>query len=247
MYFPYVFKELIRRKPRTTTVVLTVAVVISMLILITAVMNAYSSAIYLPFKNIGSDIILQKADNRTTNTTKIRVPFGKGIFNDEEIIFLSSLDHVVNISKSLILWNFGQKGFVSIEGVEPDSFMSEKLSSWIVKGRFITREDNNKAVLESHFANFNHLKVGDNITIGNDTFEISGILKIKGRSPIFSSNIYLKLSDSQRISGIRGYNQIYLKVDDLANEELIKSEIKHVDNKIEVISGNSISASLGRY
>ena len=62
MYAPYVVKELTRRRSKTTTVVLTVAVIIVMVITSTTVMNAYSSAIYLPFKSSGSDIILQKAD-----------------------------------------------------------------------------------------------------------------------------------------------------------------------------------------
>jgi ABC-type antimicrobial peptide transport system permease subunit len=244
MYVPYIFKEVFRRKSRTLTNVLTVAVIIAMLISVTAIMNAYTSAIYLPFKDVDSDMILQKSYNTTNLNSEIRLPFGKGLFEDSEMADISSLSNIKSISKSLVLWDFGKNGFTSIEGIELNSTVSKKLGSWIAGGRFINSSDNKRAVLESHFAKFNHLKVGDNVSIGGETFKVVGILKIGEGSPIFSSNVYLKSSDSQMISGIKGYDQLYLKVDDLSNEEVVKGEIDRIDPAITAVSGNYISASL---
>ena len=84
MYVPYIFKEVFRRKSRTLTNVLTVAVIIAMLLSVTAIMSAYTSAIYLPFKDVDSDIILQKSYNTTNLTSEIRLPFGRGTFDDGE-------------------------------------------------------------------------------------------------------------------------------------------------------------------
>jgi hypothetical protein len=83
MYTPYIFKEVSRRKSRTLTNVLTVAVIIAMLISVTSIMNAYTAAIYLPFKDVDSDILLQKSYNATNLTSEIRVPFGKGTFESQ--------------------------------------------------------------------------------------------------------------------------------------------------------------------
>jgi putative ABC transport system permease protein len=177
-------------------------------------------------------------------TSDIRAPFGKGTFNDSEIASISALHHVQDTSKSLVLWDFKKNGFTSIEGVETDSTVGKKLGSWVAQGRFINISDNNKAVLESHFAKFNHLKVGNNISLGGEPFEIVGILKIGEGSPLFSSNVYIKSSDAQSISGIKGYDQIYLKVDDISYEESVKGEISRIDSMINAISGNYISASL---
>ncbi|MDD1748567.1 MAG: ABC transporter permease [Methanothrix sp.] len=244
MYIPYIFKEVFRRKSRTLTNVLTVAVIIAMLLSVTAIMSAYTSAIYLPFKDVDSDIILQKSYNTTNLTSEIRVPFGKGTFDDGEIADISTLSHVQDISRSLVLWDFDKKGFTSIEGIESDSAVGKKLGSWVTEGRFINGSDNKKAVLESHFAKFNRMKVGNNISLGDEIFNVVGILKIGEGSPIFSSNIYIKSSDAQRISGIEEYDQLYLKVDDLANEEAVKEEINQIDPMITAISGNYISTSL---
>ncbi len=244
MYVPYIFKEVSRRKSRTLTNILTVAVIIAMLILVTSIMNAYTAAIYLPFKDVDSDIILQKSHNTTNLTSEIRVPFGKGIFKDGEIESISALNYVQDISRSLVIWDFDKKGFTSIEGIEADSTVGKKLGSWVTQGRFINDGDSKKAVLESHFAKFNHLKVGDDISFGGESFKIAGILKIGEGSPIFSSNVYIKSTDAQNISGIKGYDQLYLKVDELSNEETVKEEINKIDPMIAVVSGNYISASL---
>lgn len=244
MYPTYIIKELIRRKSKTATIVLTVAIVTAMLLLFSGVMNAYSSGVYQPFKNIGSDIILQKAANTTTQPSSgIRTPFGKGLFNEDEIEELSQISHVKNISKSLIVWNFGKNGFITIEGIEPDSFIGIKLSSEIKNGKFLSEKDK-AIVLESHFANFNHFKTGDNIPIGDKSFKVMGILSIKDEGQIFASNIYTTIEDAQKISKTKGYNQIYLKIDELSNEELVKNEIKNLNNDIIIVSANSISSSI---
>jgi putative ABC transport system permease protein len=244
MYIPYIFKEVFRRKSKTLTNVLTIAVIITMLISVTAIMSAYTSAIYLPFKNVDSDIILQKSDNTTNLTSDIRLPFGRGTFNDDEVMKISSLNHVRDVSGSLILWDFNKTGFTSIEGIDVDSAVGKKLSSWTNQGRFITGGDDGKAVLESHFAKFNRMKVGDNISLGGNVFKITGILKIGEGSPIFSSNVYIKSSEAQSISGIKEYDQIYLKVDDLSNEEAVKEDVSQIDPRINAVSGNYISASI---
>ncbi len=244
MYFPYTAKELGRRKARTATHVLIVAVIATLLITITTVISAYSSAIYLPFKSSGADIVLQKQGNSTSGPADIRMPFGRVTFSDNEATSIASLPHVQNASESLILWDFDKGSFVSVEGIEPGSFMSDKLGSWIKEGNFIKSADSGKIVLESHFANFYGRKTGDQLTIGNSTFSVIGIIKIKEGSEIFSSNIYMALADAQELSGAGGVNQIYLKIDGLSNEGQVKHDIAAIDKNITALSGSSISASL---
>jgi lipoprotein-releasing system permease protein len=246
MYAKYILKEIIKRKSRSTTIVLTVAIITAMLLLFSGAMNAYSSGIYSPFKSIGSDLILQKTSNaENTANEKIRMPFGKGLFDNKEIESLSALNHVKNLSKTLVVWNFGKNGFTTIEGIEPESAFGQKLGSWIKEGNFLTKNGAGKAVLESHYANFNHFKTGSKITLGNETFTVIGIIGVKEESQVFSSNVYVSLADAQKISGINGYNQVYLKADSLANEKTIKNEIKQINTQITAISKESISASLG--
>ena len=245
MYFKYVFKELFRRKSKTATVVLTVAAITSILLLFSGVLQSFYSSIYQPFRDIGTDMILQKSDNTTAYTgSKLRMPFGKGLFTEDEAEALSEIKHVDGMSKSLVLWYFGKNGFITVEGIEPGSFTGSKLATQIKRGRFLSVSDHRKAVVESHFANFNHIKVGDNISIGGNSFEVVGILNVRDKAQIFSSNVYITLRDAQKISGIKGCNQIYLKIDELSSEKPVRKEIERLNSRIVIISGNSLAASL---
>ena len=246
MYPPYVFKELSRRKTRTTTNFLTIATIVALLLLANSILAAYSSAIYLPFRNTGSDMIVYLSDNAAkTSESKITTPFGKGIFSIKQVMDISSLKHVQDISKSLVLWYFGREGFVSMEGIGSSSFLGEKLSSWVNAGNFITQNDSGQVDVEYHFANFHHLRVGDNVTVGDATFTVKGVIRTKDESNLLASNIYLTLPEAQRLGGVEGYTQLYLKIDDLSNEQLVKSEILQIDDRAVAMSGSSISASLG--
>jgi putative ABC transport system permease protein len=245
MYIPYILKSITRRTSTTIANILTVAVIVCMLISITVVMNTYTSAVYLPFSSVNSDMLVQKNGGDNTTISEIRVPFGKGIFTDGEIGQIAGLNHVTDLSKSLVIWNFNRSAFLSLQGIEPESYLGERLKSWVGEGRFIADGDSKAAVVESHFAKFSHLKVGNNIGVGNTTYKIVGTLKIKDGSQLSSSNVFLTLSDAQKLSGVNGYDQLYLKMDDLSNEEYIKSGLSNINGKIEALSSNSISASLG--
>ena len=135
MYPLYVFKELSRRKARTTTNVLTVATIVALLLSANSILAAYSSAIYLPFKNTGSDMIVYQSDNATRSSkSQITTPFGKGIFSLKQVTDISSLKHVQDISKSLVLWYLGREGFVSMEGIDPNSFWARDSAHGLTRG-----------------------------------------------------------------------------------------------------------------
>jgi putative ABC transport system permease protein len=247
VHFNYLIKELARKKVRTITNIIAVVVLVAILVVLTSVMNAYSTAIYTPFKSVGADLIVQKSASQATDapTTAIRVPFGKGLFAQDEITDISQLAHVEDISRALTLWQFDKGKFISIEGLEPDSSTGRKMNSWTTSGQFLTVNDGNKIVVEKHFAKFYGVKVGDNLKLGNTTFDIIGLISAQDESQVSATNIYMNLFDAQKLLGTTGYSQLYVKLDALASEDSVRSAISRVDARAVVISGNSIAASLG--
>jgi ABC-type antimicrobial peptide transport system permease subunit len=245
VYPLYVFREIVRRKSRTAEIVITVGVLIALLISVSAIMDSYSSAVYAPFQSVGADLILQKSETGTApSSAVIRSPFGKALFSDQELQSISSLGHIKNISESLIVWSFRKDGFSTVEGIDPVSPLGKKLKSWTSTGSFIDSNQSGSVILESHYAKFNHKSVGDMVDIGGESFKIVGILKVLEGSQIFSSNMYLMLPDAQRISHISGINQVYIGLDDVANEGSAHTAIRKVDNKIIVYSGSNLASSL---
>jgi len=246
LYFSYLAKELIRRKGRTITNLLAVAILVAIFVVLTSVMSAYSEAIYSPFKNIDTDMVIQKSSGQAsdTPTSATQLPFGKGVFYQNEVDNIAALDHIKDISKTLVLWRFDKGKFVSIEGLEPNSFIGREYSSSVTAGRFFGASEENKAVVEKHFAKFYGLKLGDNLQLGNSTFEIIGILATPGESQISATNIYTNLTDAQRLLDTQGYSHLYVRLDALSSEDIIRSEIDKIDKDAVVISGSSIATSL---
>jgi len=247
--FSYLVKELTRRRGRTLTNLLAVAILVSIFVILTSVMNTYSEAIYLPFKNIGADMIIQKTSSQasTTLTSAIQLPFGKGVFYQKEIDDIAALEPVKDISKSLVLWRFDKGKFISIEGLEPDSYIGKKYSSWVTSGHFFNAVEENKAVVEKHFAKFYGLKLGDTLQLGNSPFEIIGIIATQGESQVSATNIYINLAAAQKLSDIEGYSQVYVKLDNLSSEHIIRSKISNIDKDAVIASASSIATSLSNF
>jgi ABC-type lipoprotein release transport system permease subunit len=245
MYFPYVAKEVIRRKGRTVTNLLAVAVLIAMPVILTSIMNGYTAAFYLPFKSSGVDLVVEKSsETGDALSGSIRLPFGKGLFDEEEVSQISELEHVEDSAKALIVWQFDQGKFITVEGLDPESFIGEKLKAGVTSGRFLEVTDGDGIVVEKHFAKFYGAEVGDDLPLGNSTFHIVGVVTAEEESQVSAQNVYMNLADAQRLLGVGGYSQLYLRLDNLSSETAVRSAISNVDSQAVVMSGSSIASSL---
>jgi putative ABC transport system permease protein len=242
----YLVKELTRRKGRTATNLLVVAVLVAIFVVLTSVMNAYTEAIYLPFQGVGVDMVVHKSAPQSTDapTNSIRLPFGSGVFYQNEIDNIAALSHIKDVSKTLLLWQFNKGKFTSIEGVEPASFIGEKYKSWVISGRFLQAGEEHKAVVEKHFAKFYGLNLEDSLLLGNTPFEIIGILSAQEQSQVSATNLYINLPDAQILLDTKGYSQLYIKLDALSSENIVRSEVSQIDKDTVVVSGSSIAASV---
>jgi putative ABC transport system permease protein len=242
----YLLKEFTRRKGRTLTNLLVVAVLVAIFVVLTSVTNAYSQAIYLPFQDVGVDMVIHKSASQSTAspTSSIRLPFGSGVFDRAEINNIAASKHVEDISKTLVLWRFDKGEFTSIEGLEPDSYIGQKYESWVTSGRFLQIGEEHKVVVEKHFAKFYGLNLGDSLLLGSTPFQIIGILSSEEESQVSATNMYINLPDAQTLLDTNGYSQLYVKLDSLSSEDTVRSEISRIDKNAVAVSGSSITASV---
>jgi putative ABC transport system permease protein len=245
----YLVRELTRRKGRLVTNLLAVAILVAIFIVLTSVMSAYSDAVYLPFKDIGADMIVQKAVARPSEnlTGAIQLPFGKGLFDQAAVDKIGALPHVKDVSRALILWRYDKGKFITIEGFEPGSIMGTRYSSWVTSGRALNAGDQNAALVEKHFAKFYGLKPGDKLQLGNSVFQVVGVVAVEDKSQVSATNVYINLPDAQSLLGTTGYSQLYIRLDSLSSEKAIRSAVTGVDKDAMALSSSSIAASLGNY
>ena len=254
MDYRYVFKELRHHHHRTLVNVLGIAVGIALFVSINAVSAAYQKAVSLPFKNLGADLVVQRPERRTMGSGQapesmrgIRLPFSNQLFASEDLRKLASIEGVGAMASSLLLWEFDQGGFRTIMGVDlsQPSLGPVKVKEWIKEGRFPRQEG--EVVLEKHFAKFHKTKLGDKTKIGGRDFTVVGLLEIKEGSQIASANIYLSLSDAQKLlpKEDKGVNVVYLRLKNASSLERVKTQIDRQLTGVSITSSDSFLELMG--
>jgi ABC-type antimicrobial peptide transport system permease subunit len=254
MYYRYILTELRHRRHRTLVNVLGIAVGIALFVSINAVSAAYQKAVSLPFMNLGADLVIQHPEKRAVDSDQpapsmwgVRLPFSNQILSSGDLQNLKAIPGVNAMSASLLLWEFDKGGFRTIMGVDltQPSLGPVKVKEWLAKGRFPTQEA--EAVVEKHYANFHHVGVGDRLTIGGHSFTIVGLLEIKEGSQIASANIYLPISDAQKLlnKDAGSVNLVYVRVQNPSLLNQIKTQIARALPGVSVTSSDSFLELMG--
>jgi ABC-type antimicrobial peptide transport system permease subunit len=254
MNYRYIWKEIRHHRHRTAVNVLGIAVGIALFVSINAVSAAYQQAVSLPFKNIGADIVVQRAEKRSLDSRQapasmrgIRVPFSNQILSSQDMEKLRTISGVDNMAASLLLWEFNQSGFQTIMGVDllQPSLGPIKVKDWLAQGRFPNKAS--ETVLEKHFAKFHKVKLNDTFQISGHSFTVVGLLEIKEGSQIASANIYLPLADAQSLlAGSTGdVNIVYVHIKNPAQIDEIKTQISKILPGATVTSSDSFLELMG--
>ena len=246
MYYRYVIKELRHRSNRTLVNVFGIAEGIALFVSISAVSAAYKTAARQPFKNIGADLIVQRAGKQQGQPVKqiksmrgIRLPFSNQIFDTLDLEALQRIEGIDATAHALLLWEFAENGFRTIMGVDggQSALGAVKVRDWVKQGRFPERSG--EIALEKHFAKFQKAEPGDTFQIGGHTFTITGTIEIKEGAQVSAANIYMSLGSARMLLAQKpdAMNLIYLRLNDPSMLNPIKSHLA------VQIKGASISSS----
>ncbi|MBT3486414.1 MAG: FtsX-like permease family protein [Desulfobacula sp.] len=250
MYYSYVFKELRHRNNRTLVNILGISVGIALFISINALSSAYKKAAEQPFKDMGADLVVQRAQKQQSNSGSqpksmrgIRLPFSNQLFSPQDLTILKNLENINASAQALLLWEFTKTGFSSILGVDlqQPALGGLKAKDWIYKGRF--PEKKGEIALEKHFAKFKKIKLGSSFIISGQAFDVVGTIEIKEGAQVSASNIYMLIDNARDLLGKNtdAVNLIYLGLKDPSIQNRIKSQIS---SKIKGASINSSDSFL---
>jgi ABC-type antimicrobial peptide transport system permease subunit len=255
MNFRYVWKELRHHHHRTLVNILGIGIGIALFVSIHAVSAAYKEAVSLPFKNLGADLVVQRPEKRAADSGQapasmrgIRVPFSNQLLPAADLEKLRSIEGIDSMATSLLLWEFEQKGFRTIMGVDLNhaGLGPVKVKEWLKEGRF--PQNPGEVVLEKHYAKFHQARVGDSFSVGKRAFKVVGLLEIREGSQIASANIYLSLADTQTLLAGegRGANLVYLRLKNPSFLSQVKTQIgKDLGGGVSVTSSDSFLELMG--
>lgn len=254
MYYPYIIKELRHRHNRTLVNILGIAVGIALFVSINATSTAYKRAVSRPFKNLGADLVVQRAEERNIKGGRpaasmrgIRLPFSNQLLSPRDLKAITRIERIDVWSSALLLWEFKKRGFRTIMGVdlEHPGLGPVKVKEWLKEGRF--PEKQGEAVLEKHYAKFQATHLGDTFKISGSPFVVVGILEIKEGAQVAAANIYLPLADAQALikEGPDAVNILYLRLQNPSMLNQVKKQILRELKGVSVSSSDSFLELMG--
>jgi len=234
--------------------ILGIGVGIALFVAINAVSTAYQEAVSLPFKSLGTDIIVQRPEKRSSDSNQqpasmrgIRLPFSNQLLSPEDLTQIKSIPRIDSFATSLLLWEFDKSGFRTIMGVDfaQPSLGPVKAKEWIKEGRF--PQNQGEVLIEKHYAKFVHKKLGDRLEIGGRSYQVAGLLEIREGAQVASANMYLPLSEAQSLihEGPDTANVVFLRLKNPSQVGEVKADVAKRLSGASVTSSDSFMELMG--
>lgn len=232
IHWRYLGAEAAHRWKRTALTVVGIAMAVALVVLLDVLGRAFSDISTLPFKNLSSDLIVQRSATKSSVPKKmgLMLPYSAQVITAGELSRLKKEQGVRQVGGFILLWNFGRGRFFSISGLSFDAGSAKlgpaKVRDWLFKGR-LPKAGKKEVLVERHYGAFYRLKPGKTIELAGRTYTVSGVVDIMGGSQIASSNFYIDIDQARELAGLTNdaVNQVFLKVAHINDTEAIKKRI----------------------
>ena len=200
MRLSYLFKELYYRRRRTAAAVAGLSIGIALLVLINALSVAFRETGSAPLKAIGADISIQRAGDVPQELDGAVFPCSAVTIHQDEVDRIGKLPGVKGLGSAVLFWNFSPDSFAIVLGLDPENSVGPGiLRNHLMAGRFFNGNEP-AALAEATYAEHNHLKIGDMVTLGERKYPLIGLVDVSAAAKIAVANLYLPLSEAQKIA-----------------------------------------------
>jgi MacB-like periplasmic core domain/FtsX-like permease family len=186
-------------------------------IAISSLSAGYTRLVSLPFSQLAADCIVQRSikggEKAPDGQAGFRLPFADQPISDEEQRKLRSLAEVQGFSPAVMLWFQSRNRFSVLAGIDPKADLGPaRVMGWISRGRKI--EAPGETVVESHYARFNRIKVGDIESFEGKSLKVVGIATLHEGATVAAANYYISLADARGLAGLGAdvANMIFIKL-----------------------------------
>lgn len=245
-FITLIFKNPFRNKTRSALSVIGIAIGIATIVALGLITAGMQDTVQTTFNEGGAEITVSNTTTVGGNSGMIQQSTVDELQNIGGVIDVSGEHSYSESSSSQPSMSQGGSGNPnggdmtnSILGIE-----ASKLSlAGIDELNGTAFEDNSKeAIIGSQYAMMNNLSIGDNITIHNTEFEITGIYETG--SMFADSTIYVPIDTLQNISESDEYSSVLVKTAEDANDTIISDKIKDKFYDLSTLTSDEISSMM---
>jgi ABC-type antimicrobial peptide transport system permease subunit len=252
----YILSQFRYRGGRTLGVITGIALGAALYVVLTSLGGAFLRAASLPLKGVAADLVLTRpamgseTSAETQRTRGPRLPFGNGIFQPAELKLIAATNGVSAWSGSLEVWDFGEKSYKTILGIDPSQDQVGPmvgLKAGLVSGRLIQPGDVDAVVADRHFAALFSIKPGDSLRLGDTDYHVVGVAEQKESSQAGVANLYVLLRNAEALAGVPEgvVNQVYARLADASRTDEVVKGLSGKLGKLSAVSQQSILQVMG--
>jgi ABC-type antimicrobial peptide transport system permease subunit len=257
MNLHYLTNELYYQRRRTLAAIIGLSIGIALLIILNSLAAAYREAAHAPLREIGADITVQRPGNVPEQLTGAVFPCSAVTIRDDQVKRIQSLPGVRGTGKAVLLWVFDPNRSWIVLGIEQQNAVGPAtLRSAVTEGRFL-EEGQKETLIELSYARQFKIKVGDRVSVANNTYPVVGVVDASRAAKIAVANVYMPLAEAQHLAASSpqvqsvspfeqaDVNLLFIKADQEKITSLASALPKIVDKKATIGTPDSFLKLLG--
>lgn len=232
----YALSELAFRRGRSLVTVISIALAVAAAVVLTALATSYGNALQVPIETVGADVVVQTQGDIPPKLEGLVFPHPNALIPAGLVGRIRALPGVISLTRAVYMWDLEPDRYESVLGIENTDAGLARFGTLLVAGKPIA---SGKAVLlDSDFANNNHVKVGETIAVGGVTFPVAGIVDSARTGTVVRADVYMPLATAQALAAAAPQVlALYPFGPDDANLVLVKVDRQQLEAAVTKIAG----------
>ena len=233
----YVVSELVFRRGRSLVTVISIALAVVAAVVLTALATSYGNALQRPIETVGADVVVQTQGDIPPKLEGLVFPHPNALIPADVVKQIQALPGVISLTRAVYMWDLEPNRYESVLGIENTAAGLARFGHLLVAGKPITA-DSKAVLIDSDFANNNHLKVGDDVKVGDDTFAVAGIVNSARTGTVVRADVYMPLAPAQALAtAAPQVRALYPFGPDDTNLVLVKANREQLEPVVTKITG----------
>jgi ABC-type antimicrobial peptide transport system permease subunit len=237
----YALSELTFRRGRSLVTAISIALAVAAAVVLTALATSYGNALQVPIQTVGADVVAQTQGDIPPKLEGLVFPHPNALIPADTVRQIQAVPGVISLTRAVYMWDLEPDRYESVLGIENSEAGLVRFGALLVAGTPIAA-DSKAVLIDSDFANTNHVRVGDAIRVGTDSFPVAGIVDAARTGTVVRADVYMPLTVAQALAAAAPQvRALYPFGPDDANLVLVKANREQLETVV-----NKISALLGK-
>jgi putative ABC transport system permease protein len=200
----------------------------------------------VPIETVGADVIVQQQGDIPPKLEGLVFPHPNALIPAGIVQQIRTMRGVIALTRAVYMWDLEPDRYESVLGIEDSEVGLSGLAQRLIDGKAILASSR-AVLLDSDFAAKNHVKVGDTIKVGVDSFPVSGIVDAARSGKLVRADVYMPMSIAQALAstapqvkalypfGPDDANLVLVKVNREQLQDVV-AEVTHLVGKKGVVS-----------